>query len=101
MRSGTQSAAQGGANPSFLRFRVSGSPCSVSVASTRDNYQFDVACGKGFLSRFAGLSISKIACGEGAWGYGGGNLGVLLVPAPVNCQQVLDFWLSRSSSSRK
>ena len=83
MRNGTQSAAQGEANPSFLRFRVSGSPCWVSVASTRDNFRFDVACGRGLLSRFAGPSLNKIAWGEGRWGNGGGNLGVLLVPAPV------------------
>ena len=83
MRSGTQSAAQGEASLSFLRFRVSGSPCSLSVASTRDNFQFDVACGRGLLSRFVGPSLSKIAWGEGGWGNGGGNLGVLLVPAPV------------------
>ena len=83
MRSGTQSAAQGGANLSFLRFRVSGSPCWFPVASTRDNFQFDVACGRGLLSRFVGPSLSKIAWGEGGWGNGGGNLGVLLVPAPV------------------
>jgi hypothetical protein len=83
MRSGTQSAAQGEANPSFLRFRVSGSPCCFSVASTRDNFRFDVACGRGLLSRFVGTSLSQIAWGEGRWGNGGGNLGVLLVPAPV------------------
>ena len=54
MRSGTQSAAQGEASLSFLRFRVSGSPCWLSVASTRDNFRFDVACGWGLLSRFVG-----------------------------------------------
>ena len=83
MRSGTQSAAQGEANPSFLRFRVSRSPCCFSVASTRGNFRFDVACGWGLLSRFAGPSLDKIAWGEGRWGNGGGNLGDLLVPAPM------------------
>jgi hypothetical protein len=81
MRGGTQSAAQGEANPSFLRFRVSGSPCSVSIASTRDNFHIDVACGRG--SFLVWPSLSKIAWGKEGGGAGGGNLGVLLVPAPV------------------
>ena len=68
MRSGTQSAAQGEANPSFLRFRVSRSPCCFSVASTRGNFRFDAACGRGLLSRFVGPSRSQIAWGQGFQG---------------------------------
>ena len=51
----TQSAAQDGANLSLFRFRVSGSPRPNAVASTRDNFRFDVACRNGLLSCFTEL----------------------------------------------
>jgi hypothetical protein len=91
MRCRTQSAAQGEASLSFLRFHLSGSPCSLSVASTRDNFRFDVACRTGLLSHFVGPSLSKIAWGKEGGGAGAGTWGACWFPPPWNHQQVLDF----------
>ena len=101
MRSGTQSAAQGEASLSFLRFRVSGSPCWVSVASTRDNFRFNVACGRGLLSRFVDLLSARSLGGKEGGGTGAGTWGACWFPPPWSCQQILDFWINRYSSSRK
>jgi hypothetical protein len=68
MRDRTQSAAQDGANPSLFRFRVSGSPRPNAVASTRDNFRFDFAGGKGLLPCFTKPRPTHIAWGEGGWG---------------------------------
>ena len=83
MRNGTQSAAQ--AKRTHLFFGSALADHLVHFRLLRPVTTFDstsLAEG-GLLSRFVGPSLGQIAWGEGRWGNGGGNLGGLLVPAPM------------------
>jgi len=72
----TERSWQPGTERSYL---LLGSACAdhlgrITVASTRDNFRFDVACGRVLLSCFTWPRLTHIAWGEGGWGAGAGTL---------------------------